>query len=252
MRVLLPKASGDVSVDEVAELYRYGPARTVRANMVSSLDGAVAVEGRSKPISGAADLFLFGLLRALADVVLVGAGTARTEGYGPGRARKEFAHLRNAMNQQPAPTIAMVTRSANLDPAAAIFTEAANRTIVITCECAPKERKDALTRVAEVITCGDGEVDLHAAMDELAKREFSRVLCEGGPTLLGSMAAANLVDELAWSISPTIAGGTASRIINTDHVLLQAMTPKVLMEQDGYFFSLYSRAPEQQPEGESS
>ena len=148
MRVLLPKPSGDISVDDMAKLYRYGPGQTVRANMVSSLDGAVAVEGRSKPISGAADLFLFGLLRALADVILVGAGTARTEGYGPGRARNEFAHLRKEANQPPAPTIAMVTRSANLDPEAAIFTEAADRTIVITCMCAPKERIDALARVA--------------------------------------------------------------------------------------------------------
>ena len=59
--------------------------------MVTSVDGAISLDGRSKPISGATDWFLFGLQRALADVIVVGAGTARAEGYGPGRARPEFA-----------------------------------------------------------------------------------------------------------------------------------------------------------------
>ena len=177
-----------MSVDEIAHLYAYPEAGLVRANMVSSLDGAVTADGRSKPISGPADMFMFGVLRALADVIVVGAGTARTEGYGPGRARDEFAHLRKQSGQAPAPTIAIITRSAHLDPEAAIFTKALTPTIVITCESAPEERRAHLAQVADVHICGDESVDLPVAMDVLRERGMPRVLCEGGPSLLGDLS----------------------------------------------------------------
>ena len=109
MRQLLPAAVADLTVDQLAELFAYRGDARIRANMVSSLDGAVAVDGRSAPISGPPDKYMFGFLRALADVVVVGAGTVRSEGYGPGRVREEFAHLRLAADQLDAPVIAVVT-----------------------------------------------------------------------------------------------------------------------------------------------
>ena len=214
--------------------------------MVTSLDGAVSADGRSAPISGPSDTYMFGVLRALSDAVVVGAGTARAEGYGPGRERAEFEHLRAAAGQAPAPTIAVVTRSADLDPTTALFTEAKARTIVITCESASAERRAALSHVADVVVCGDDAVDLQTARKQLTSRGLTRVLAEGGPRLLGDLALAGLVDELALSLSPVIAGGSAGRIVATSSLLLEHMTLRSLLEADDFLFALYSRRePEQ-------
>ena len=78
-------------------------------------------------------------------------------------------------------------------------------------------------------------------MDLLRGREMPRVLCEGGPRLLGDLAADGLVDELALTLSPTVAGGHAGRILTTPSTLLQPMRPRTLMEQDGFLFGLYER-----------
>jgi riboflavin biosynthesis pyrimidine reductase len=86
MRRLLPTPGDDVDLFEA-----YTPAGTfagagrpwVRVNMISSLDGAIAVRGRSGTLGGPPDRRLFMVLRSLADVIVVGAGTMRTEGYGP-------------------------------------------------------------------------------------------------------------------------------------------------------------------------
>ncbi|NEC25806.1 pyrimidine reductase family protein, partial [Streptomyces sp. SID8111] len=93
-------AGREWSLAELAAAYAYpepgpgGPAPWLRANMVSTLDGAAQHDGRSQPISCAADMRIFGTLRALADVVVVGAETVRQEGYRPARARAEFAAAR--------------------------------------------------------------------------------------------------------------------------------------------------------------
>ncbi|MGW4277860.1 dihydrofolate reductase family protein, partial [Streptomyces seoulensis] len=114
-------ADREWSLAELAAAYAYpapgpdGDVPWLRANMVSTLDGAAQHEGRSQPISSAADMRIFGTLRALADVVVVGAETVRQEGYRPARAREEFAALRAAAGQGPAPAIAVVTAGLELD-----------------------------------------------------------------------------------------------------------------------------------------
>ncbi|NEC72020.1 dihydrofolate reductase family protein, partial [Streptomyces rochei] len=83
-------ADREWSLAELAAAYAYpepdrwtGTGAWLRANMVSTLDGAAQHDGRSQPISGAADMRVFGTLRALADVVIAGAETVRQEGYRP-------------------------------------------------------------------------------------------------------------------------------------------------------------------------
>jgi riboflavin biosynthesis pyrimidine reductase len=239
MRQLLPHPVESIGVDEIAALYAYPDAGAVRANMVTSLDGAVTADGRSAVISGPPDTFMFGVLRSLADVIVVGAGTARTEGYGPGRARAEFAHLRRANGQPPAPAIALVTLSAELDPTAPLFTDALQRCLVITCDAAPSDRRKALSEVADVLVTGDETVQLEVALAELRRRGMGRILTEGGPRLLGDLAAQSLVDELALSLSPLIAGGDAGRILTTGSPVLEPMALRVLLEEDAFLFGLY-------------
>lgn len=210
MRRLLPDPVIDVDLDALAVHYAYPESGSVRANMVASLDGAVTVEGRSGGLSGDADRRVFRILRALADVVLVGAGTARSEDYGPARVPPELAGLRDG--QDTAPTIAVVTRTAELDPSARLFGEARSRPVVLTCRAAPPSRVAALQEVADVVAAGDDDVDLPAALARLADRGWTRILCEGGPSLLGALTAADLVDELTLTLAPLLVAGDAGRI----------------------------------------
>lgn len=119
-------------------------------NMITSLDGAIAIEGRSGGLGGPADAAVFAALRGIADVILVGAGTARTERYGPPRPSAATRRARQARGQAPAPRIAVVTRSLTLDLASPLFTEAEERPLVI----APAAADPA--RLAEVGSRGTG------------------------------------------------------------------------------------------------
>src|SRR6516162_9477532 len=153
MRQVYP---GGAAVTDVALAALYGyphlgapPARWVRANMVASLDGAASVEGRSGGLSNEADQQVFAMLRAHADVLLVGAGTARAEGYGPVRPESEglrWAWLREG--RPPSPPIALVTRAFDLDLGSALFADAPPhaRTIVVTTESASPGRRAAAAR----------------------------------------------------------------------------------------------------------
>jgi riboflavin biosynthesis pyrimidine reductase len=189
----------------------------LRANMVTSLDGAAALAGRSGGLSGAADQQVFAMLRALADVIVVGAGTARVEGYRPVRPRQEgvrWAWLREG--RAPSPPIAVVTRGLDLDPASPLLaaSPAHARTIVITTEAAPPGRRAAVaTAGADIIVAGRESVDIRAAIGTLADRGHRHILTEGGPYLLNQIIEAGLLDELCLTISPLLAGPGASRIV---------------------------------------
>lgn len=242
MRHLLPypePSQNPLSIDELAVHYAYPPDGAVRANMVASVDGAISLGGRSQPISGSGDWFLFGLQRALADVVLVGAGTARTEGYGPGRARPEFAHLRHAVGQAAAPTIAVVTRSGAIDRGAT-FLGGAHRPVIITCEAAAS-RVEALRDRADVVVTGDEDVELASAIAALRDRGFTRVLTEGGPALLGSLTTADLLDEVVATISPALVGGDSARMVHGASAGLRPLLLVGLLEEDGALFTHYRR-----------
>jgi riboflavin biosynthesis pyrimidine reductase len=179
---------------------RPGGRPWVVVNMIATADGATAVGGVSGPIGAPPDRAMFAALRGVADVVLVAAGTARAEGYGPPRARPDG---------RPGPRLAVVTRSGDLDPAARLFE--AGRPLVLTCEACPPERRQALAGVAEVVLAGGAAVDPAAALAALADRGADIVLCEGGPSLNGQLVAADLVDEWCLTTAPLLASGTSAR-----------------------------------------
>ena len=223
MRLIYPEPAEppEVAGADLARLYGYpeGLARPwVRANMVASLDGAASVRGRSEGLSGKADKFVFNLLRALADVILVGAGTARTEGYRPARPHHAAAlwpQLR--AGRSAAPPIAVVTRRLDLDLSSPLVAGAPpeSRTIVITTAAAPAERRSAAAAAgADVVVAGEEAVEPRLAVGALAERGHRRVLTEGGPRLLGELTGAGLLDELCLTISPLVAGGTGGRILD--------------------------------------
>ena len=218
MELIYPGPAGDGPPD-LARLYAYPAGRApadppwIRANMIESADGAAVVDGRSRGLGGPADREVFGLLRALAGVILVGAATVRAEGYGPARVAARWAGLRAGRTDTP--PIAVLSGRLDLDPASPLLAEApaGARTIVITAESAPADRRAEVARHADVIIGGEHEVTASAAVSALASRGYREILAEGGPHLLGQLAAAALLDELCLTISPVLAGGAAGRII---------------------------------------
>lgn len=178
-------------------------ASYVRVNFVSSLDGAVSVDGVSGGLGSDGDKRVFGMLRELAEVVLVGAGTVRAEDYRGAR--------KPTRGTDSPPPIAVVTGSADLDPGSRLFTDTLVPPIVLTTASAPRSRRDALTAAGADVAVLD-RLTPDALLAELGGRGLHRVLCEGGPSLHGALQAADAVDELCLTLAPLLAGGTAGRI----------------------------------------
>jgi riboflavin biosynthesis pyrimidine reductase len=239
--MIFPTPGDELDLMSLAEAYAYPREPWLRANFVSSADGAAYVDGRSRGLSSAGDMRVFAVLRALADVVLVGAGTARTEEYKPATHRDALKPLRDG---RPATvTIALVTRSLGLNLASPLFTETAPdaRTIVITCAASDAGLRAETAKVADVIVAGDEEVDLAAALEALRARGLDRMLCEGGPHLHGDLSAAGLVDELCLSVSPLLAGPGAGRIIAGSPFEARPLELiQLLADDDGFLFFRYA------------
>lgn len=185
----------------------------VRMNFITSLDGAVTVDGTSGALGDASDRAAMQAIRTLADVIVVGAGTVRSEGYGGVKVGEADASWRESHGWSPQPRLAIVSNRLELDPGHPVFAEAVTRPIVVTHAAAPVAQRDALAEVAEVIVCGESAVDVDAMLDALARLRLSQVLCEGGPGLFGALLEAGLVDELCLSLSPMLVGGDAGRIV---------------------------------------
>ena len=236
MRRLLPSYDDDV---DLVEAYRYPEDRPwVRANMVTSLDGSAVRGGRSGGLSGEDDQQVFGVLRGLADVVLVGAGTARTEGYRALRPKPAYADRRASHGQRPAPVLALVSGRLDLDPASGLFHGGGERTVVVTSAAADSGARARLTEVADVLVAGDQQVDLPVALDELGRRGLGRVLCEGGPTLLAELAASGRLDELCLTVAPQLVAGDGPRILAGPELDVRFALSH-LLESDGVLFARY-------------
>ncbi|MHB9858314.1 pyrimidine reductase family protein [Streptomyces sp. YIM S03343] len=217
----------------------------LRANMVSTLDGAAQHEGRSQSISSAADMRIFGTLRALADVVLAGAETVRQERYRPARERPEFAALREAAGQPPVPVIAVVTASLELDWTLPLFTSPKVPTLILTGAAADPARIAVAEKAgARVVIAGDGVgVDPVRAVHALAELGHTRLLTEGGPRLLGQFVAAGVLDELCLTVAPMLTAGDAQRIAGGPSVAVpRRFALASLLEEDGFLFSRYRSA----------
>jgi riboflavin biosynthesis pyrimidine reductase len=236
VRRLLP-SPGPVDDDALVEAYRFPAGRWLRVNFVASLDGVVAVEGRSGALGTPGDLRIFRLLRALADVVLVGWGTAAAEGYGLVAPDSPVAALRAGLGRPPELPIAVVSRRASLPRDIAL---AAAPTILITAAASDPDRRTALEDLGvRVLVCGDDDVDLPLALEELAALGLEHVTSEGGPQLLRHALAAGVVDELDLSIAPALVG-SGTRLMG-DAALPELVRPRLeqVLEEDGVLFTRY-------------
>jgi riboflavin biosynthesis pyrimidine reductase len=193
-------------LDELVPLYR-DPPDGVRVNMIMSLDGAAAFGGRAGPLSDTTDQNLLLALRGFADVVLVGAGTVRAEGYGPVRLTGEqFVERWERWGVEAAPPIAVVTHTGHLP--ASLFANPKQRPILVTTAHLAHAHPE-LHDHADLLIAGDTGVNVAAAISTLRAGGMRRILCEGGPTLLDELVANDLVDEMCLTISPTLAATAA-------------------------------------------
>ena len=222
---LLAEPEGLRSFSLPEELHRLYPGTIgfpdewVYANFVSTLDGVVAlpgVAGSNRLIADAseADRLVMGLLRACADVVLIGAGTLRgspravwtAEAAYPDAA-PAFAELRSGLGLQAHPDIAIITSGRDLPSDHPIL----EREPIILTTADGAQRLEPLLPTAQVVSVSAGEhVDLPAAIDALRDRGYGRILSECGPHLFGALVAAQLVDELFLTVSPLVAGRASS------------------------------------------
>jgi riboflavin biosynthesis pyrimidine reductase len=237
-------------IEQLAALYRNGQrdptarGSWLRANMISSVDGAAALEGRSGGLGGPADKMIFGVLRSLADVILVGAGTARAERYRPVGVTDIWAGLRAGIT--PAPALAVISTRLDLTGSRLFAADQDQhpgaRTILLTTASAPAGAVAAVSEHAEVIVAGDHAVDIAAAVSALAARQYRSILVEGGPHLLGQLAQAGLLDELCLTISPVLAAGTATRIAVSGSPAPTRLTLAHVLADGDYMFARYIRA----------
>ncbi|GDY33434.1 pyrimidine reductase family protein [Gandjariella thermophila] len=203
-----------VDDDELERLYSY-PAdpRWLAVNYVSSADGAVEVGGRAARLSNAPDRKVLQLGSDLADVLLVGAATAMIEDFEGVHPSEETLRRRRRHGLADIPPTAVVTTGRTLPADAPVITKADVPTIVITCESASAEKREAWADAgAEVLVVGTDTVDVAAAVQALVDRGLGRIDCEGGPHLFGSLIEAGVVDELRLTVSPLLVSGPAGRI----------------------------------------
>ncbi|MGH3458730.1 dihydrofolate reductase family protein [Aeromicrobium sp.] len=176
----------------------------LRTNFVCTVDGgAYDAEGVTASLGGDADHEVFQLLRRLADVVMVGAGTARVEKY----------------RASSSTSLALVSRRLDIPDDLV-----GSGLIVITTTDAPGDRISQLREAGvEVIARGEVEIDWTAVLAELETRGWRRILCEGGPTLHGDLVTLDLVDEVCLTIAPTMTSGDAPRIAHSRHPVTHGM-----------------------------
>ena len=213
----------------------------VLANMVCGLDGSTAVDGRVGELSGPTDRQLFKDLRSVADVILVGAETARREKYGPVILPDERRSRRVAEGRPPVPRIAIVSRSLDLDDAARALApgDGGERPIVVTCEASPADRREALAGTAEVLVAGTDRVEAPLALEALRRAGAGVVLCEGGPSLLGDLLAAEVVDELCLTLSPVVGGDPLPVAVLPQTAGVSRADLAHVLEADGDLFLRY-------------
>jgi riboflavin biosynthesis pyrimidine reductase len=217
----------------------------VRANMISSLDGGTTVGTTSGGLAGPGDRTLFRLMRELADVIVVGAGTVRTENYAGAQLSASQRQDRQSRGQAEIPPIAIVTQSGHLDRATKVFTQTEVPPLVLTCTAAVQATRDRLHGIADVIDCSaadPGTVDTTTMLATLASRGLTRVLAEGGPSLLGTFIEHDLLDELCLTIAPAVVGGESGRIAKgTGQLQTRLRRAHVLADDNGYLYGRYVR-----------
>jgi riboflavin-specific deaminase-like protein len=211
-------------------------------NMIATLDGRAAIDGRTAKLGNEGDRALFHRLRAQADAVMVGAGTVRAERYHPLIRDPELRELR-AERGLGDPLAVIVSASLRLDPAIPLLADPASRIVVMT--SSTDELEGSVASIEYLRGEGGEEMPLTQLLQRLRREHGVRsIVCEGGPTLNASLLLEDLVDELFLTIAPKVVGGAEPLTIVSGPLLAQPLEFELagLLELDGHLFGRYRRA----------
>ncbi len=209
------------------------------ANMVTSIDGAYSLEGVSGGLSSAADRAIFHTLRAAADVILVAAGTARTERYRRPTTREDLLPWRRSAGLADVPRLAVVSRSLAI-PADQPFLQGDGPDPLVLHPTASDVA--GVPDGVELRSVGEDEVDLSAALASLRADGAEVVLCEGGPRLLGQLHELGLLDELFLTLAPRLVGGEQLGLLSPAPVHPTRQHLHRVWEDEEFLFLTYRTA----------
>ncbi|MGI9610423.1 MAG: dihydrofolate reductase family protein [Acidimicrobiia bacterium] len=215
----------------------------VLSNMVSSIDGAIAVDGLSGGLGGPADVKMFMALRSVADVIIAGAGTVRDERYKPPQTSTTAIGLRHQRNQSDRPLIAVVTSSGRLSPDLPLFTDPTYRPLIIVGSNPDQDALDEVADVADIVQTEADSVGPEVALSVVHQLGHRIVLLEGGPRLNGAFVEADCIDEWNLTISPNLVGGNAGRASRGEAGVLHHFEVEHVLTADGLIFAQWRRSP---------
>jgi riboflavin biosynthesis pyrimidine reductase len=215
VRQLLPDVR-DLTPEDLYDLYDV-PGPHLRAGFVTSLDGATSLDGRSEGLSSPADKSAFRALRAVCDAIVVGAGTLRAEDYGPVRLQPSAIAWRAFHDRAPEVPIVVVSRTGDLGSGRVL-----EGPVLVTGRDLPEQ---------------PGE--LVAALHE---RGLTRLLCEGGPSLLTALLEAGVVDELCLTWSPSLVGA-GPRLVGALGVPVRLELTSLIHDDPGVLLGRWSVVP---------
>lgn len=209
-------SSGD-SIDPLALVLaddrKSGDRPWVMINMIASVDGGTAVDGKSSSLGDQDDLEMFRALRTVPDVILVGASTVAAENYRPVSLDEPRRALRAGMGRPEVPVLAIVSGRLSVHPEAQVFSDSNYRPMVMTGPEADPTRLMMLGDAAEVVILQ--ELTPKTILDHLSAASI--VLVEGGPSLNGQFVSAGVVDEINLTVAPYLMSGDSARIAHGAH-----------------------------------
>jgi riboflavin biosynthesis pyrimidine reductase len=229
---------GDIT--ELASFYAE-PAAGVRANMIFSADGAAAFGGRAGPLSCPTHQQLLKLMRGFADVVLVGAATARAENYGPVQLTDTQRARRRREGRTTPPPIAVISRTGELP--ARLFSNPAQPPLLVTCAESAARHEHTGEQRCGVLVAGEDSVDVTRAVALLRAHGMHRILCEGGSILLAELVEADAVAEICVTLAPKLAASqpVGNRMQPSRLPVPVAMRLEHALVYDDYLFVKYRR-----------
>ncbi|MXW41833.1 MAG: pyrimidine reductase family protein [Acidimicrobiia bacterium] len=241
MDMLFPKVASDVDPLEIYAADSRMPKADrpwLMLNMITSVDGATDVVGTSGGLSGPGDKAVFAAIRSVADIILIGAETLRSENYGPPEINSAALAHRANRNQQPKPRLAIVSGSLDLDLTTDVFNSKPPPLLFTVAEPLP-DRLAQACEVAEVHRLGVERVHLAEVVGRLSDLGAGVVLAEGGPRLNGQLLAMNMPDELCWTVAPLLIGGDSARLTSGGPARLDRLRLERVLIQDHYLFLKY-------------
>ena len=223
----------------------------VRLLAVTSIDGLAAVNGTSAALSSPGDQRVYQAVKRDADVLLIGAGTVRAERYGPTPLSALQIARRRSMGLAPHPTVAVVSRSLDLDLTGPLFQQHTGRHVpprpILIAPAASAACIDpALAEHVDLVVAGETDVDLAVAVQQLRSQGHQRLVCEGGPSLAGAMTRAGLLDEICMTITPQLLAVPGPRITDSSGAGQGAddwQLRRSLIDEQGNLFLRYDRLP---------